>query len=162
MVEQAREDGCETVVYASTSSIYGSRTESSPVDMDISINTGDEASKLARERYGEYFANHYDMSIAGMRFLGIPRLWWCRSTQRRVRQRDRPVRRRYRQWRVPVLYGAGTQTRGFLPRRRYRPRPRVRGRQRTYRHLQLRNGRRLQLQHHRRDAQRGIGDRCRT
>jgi UDP-glucose 4-epimerase len=29
VVEQARQDGCDTVVYASTSSIYGSRTEPS-------------------------------------------------------------------------------------------------------------------------------------
>lgn len=32
-VDQARKDGCETVVYASTSSIYGNRTEPSPEDM---------------------------------------------------------------------------------------------------------------------------------
>jgi len=29
-VERARQEGCETVVYASTSSIYGNRTEPSP------------------------------------------------------------------------------------------------------------------------------------
>ena len=70
-VEQARADGCETVVYASTSSIYGSRTEPSPEDMPVEVNTGYEASKLARERYGEYFSNHHDMSMAGLRFFSV-------------------------------------------------------------------------------------------
>ncbi|MDY6764098.1 MAG: GDP-mannose 4,6-dehydratase [Halobacteria archaeon] len=70
-VEQAREDGCETVVYASTSSIYGDRTEPSPEDMDVEANTGYEASKLSRERYGEYFANYYGMNTAGLRFFSV-------------------------------------------------------------------------------------------
>ncbi|WP_418280464.1 NAD-dependent epimerase/dehydratase family protein [Halorubrum sp. DTA98] len=71
VVEQARRDGCDTVVYASTSSIYGSRTDPSPETMDVVANTGYEASKLARESYGEYFSNHYDLSIAGMRFFSV-------------------------------------------------------------------------------------------
>jgi len=56
-------------VYASTSSIYGDQTEPSPESMDVAVNTGYEASKLARERYAEYFSNHYDMTMAGMRFF---------------------------------------------------------------------------------------------
>ena len=71
VVEQAREDGCDTVVYASTSSIYGDRTEPSPESMDVTVQTGYEASKLARERYAEYFHNHYDISMAGMRFFSV-------------------------------------------------------------------------------------------
>jgi len=71
VVEQAREDGCDTVVYASTSSIYGDRTEPSPEDMPVAVNTGYEASKLARERYAEYFHNHYGLSMAGMRFFSV-------------------------------------------------------------------------------------------
>ncbi|MFB6222337.1 MAG: NAD-dependent epimerase/dehydratase family protein [Haloarcula sp.] len=70
-VEQARDDGCDTIVYASTSSIYGSRTEPSPVDMDVTVNTGYEASKMARETYAEYFQNHYDLTLAGMRFFSV-------------------------------------------------------------------------------------------
>ncbi|WP_262176916.1 NAD-dependent epimerase/dehydratase family protein [Haloarcula laminariae] len=71
VVEQAREDGCDTVIYASTSSIYGDRTEPSPEDMPVTVNTGYEASKLARERYAEYFQNHYGLSMAGMRFFSV-------------------------------------------------------------------------------------------
>ncbi|ELZ89070.1 NAD-dependent epimerase/dehydratase family protein [Haloferax sulfurifontis] len=70
-VEQARKDGCDTVVYATTSSIYGSRTEPSPEDMPVESRTGYEASKLARERYAEYFHHHYDMQLAGMRFFSV-------------------------------------------------------------------------------------------
>ena len=70
-VEQARDDGCDTVVYAYTSSIYGSRTEPSPEDMDVTVNTGYEASKMARETYAEYFQNHYDLTLAGMRFFSV-------------------------------------------------------------------------------------------
>ncbi|MGB9932520.1 NAD-dependent epimerase/dehydratase family protein [Haloarcula amylolytica] len=70
-VEQARDDGCDTIVYASTSSIYGSRTEPSPEDMDVTVNTGYEASKMARETYAEYFQNHYDLTLAGMRFFSV-------------------------------------------------------------------------------------------
>jgi UDP-glucose 4-epimerase len=70
-VEQCRQAGCDTVVYASTSSIYGSRHEPSPESMDVEANTGYEASKLARERYAEYFGNYHDMSMAGMRFFSV-------------------------------------------------------------------------------------------
>ncbi|KAB1198196.1 MULTISPECIES: NAD-dependent epimerase/dehydratase family protein [Haloferax] len=70
-VEQARNDGCDTVVYATTSSIYGSQTEPSPEDMPVESRTGYEASKLARERYAEYFHHHYDMQLAGMRFFSV-------------------------------------------------------------------------------------------
>ena len=70
-VEQAREDGCDTVVYASTSSIYGSRTEPSPEDLPVEARTCYEASKLAREQYGEYFHHHYDMTLAGLRFFSV-------------------------------------------------------------------------------------------
>ena len=71
VVDQAREDGCETVVYASTSSIYGSRTEPSPEQMAVEANTAYEASKLARERYAEYFGNYHGMTTAGLRFFSV-------------------------------------------------------------------------------------------
>jgi UDP-glucose 4-epimerase len=70
-VEQCRQEGCDTVVYATTSSIYGSRREPSPETMPVEANTGYEASKLARERYAEYFHNYHGMSMAGMRFFSV-------------------------------------------------------------------------------------------
>jgi len=72
VVEQAHADGCDTVVYASTSSAYGSRTEPSPEDMDLDAATGYDASMLGRERYAEYYNNFYDdLSLAGMRFFSV-------------------------------------------------------------------------------------------
>ena len=113
-VNQAREDGCDTVVYASTSSIYGSRTEPSPVDMDVTVNTGYEASKMGREKYAEYFANHYDMNMAGLRFFSVYQGYGGAESHKEnyanvIAQfaddiaNDRP----------PKLYGDGTQTRDF-------------------------------------------------
>jgi UDP-glucose 4-epimerase len=71
VVDQARRDGCEQVVYASTSSIYGSRTEPSPESLPVEANTAYEASKLARERYAEYFHNHYGLTTCGLRFFSV-------------------------------------------------------------------------------------------
>jgi UDP-glucose 4-epimerase len=70
-VEQVKDHGCDTVVYASTSSIYGSRTEPSPESMAVKSQTAYEASKLARERYAGYYAHHYDMNMAGLRFFSV-------------------------------------------------------------------------------------------
>ena len=71
VVEQARTDGCDTVVYASTSSLYGSCTEPSPEGLSVSVNTGYEASKMSRERYAEYFSNHCGLSLAGLRYFSV-------------------------------------------------------------------------------------------
>ncbi|TMT87004.1 NAD-dependent epimerase/dehydratase family protein [Haloterrigena sp. H1] len=114
VVEQARQDGCKMVVYASTSSIYGSRTEPSPEDMDVGVNTGYEASKLARERYGEYFSNHYDMSMAGMRFFSVYQGYGGAEEHKGeyanvIAQFADDIAN----GESPVLYGDGTQTRDF-------------------------------------------------
>ncbi|MCQ4334119.1 NAD-dependent epimerase/dehydratase family protein [Natronomonas sp. F2-12] len=114
VVEQARRDGCETVVYASTSSIYGSRTDPSPEDMAVSVNTGYEASKMARERYGEYFSNHYDMSMAGLRFFSVYQGYGGAEAHKGeyanvIAQFADDIAN----GEPPVLYGDGTQTRDF-------------------------------------------------
>jgi UDP-glucose 4-epimerase len=113
-VDQARQDGCETVVYASTSSIYGSRTEPSPEDMPVETNTGYEASKLARERYGEYFANHYDMNMAGLRFFSVYQGYGGAEEHKGeyanvIAQFADDIAH----GRAPKLYGDGEQTRDF-------------------------------------------------
>ncbi|WP_327054162.1 NAD-dependent epimerase/dehydratase family protein [Halomicrococcus gelatinilyticus] len=113
-VDQAREDGCDTVVYASTSSIYGSRTEPSPESMDVEARTGYEASKLARERYGEYFAHHYDMNVAGMRFFSVYQGYGGAEEHKGeyaniIAQFADDVAH----GRSPEIYGDGSQTRDF-------------------------------------------------
>ncbi len=114
VVEQARRDGCETVVYASTSSIYGSQTEPSPEGMPVAVDTGYEASKLARERYGEYFANHYDMSVAGMRFFSVYQGY--NGAEEHKGEYANVIAQfadDLASGEAPVLYGDGTQTRDF-------------------------------------------------
>jgi len=114
VVEQARTDGCNTVVYASTSSIYGSRTNPSPESMDVSVHTGYEASKLARERYGEYFSNHYDMNMAAMRFFSVYQGYGGAEEHKGeyanvIAQFADDIANVV----SPKLYGDGTQTRDF-------------------------------------------------
>lgn len=113
-VDQARQDDCDTVVYASTSSIYGSRTTPSPEAMPVTANTGYEASKLARERYGEYFANHYDMNMAGLRFFSVYQGYGGAEAHKGeyanvIAQFADDIAAGQQ----PTLYGDGTQTRDF-------------------------------------------------
>ncbi|WP_280588209.1 NAD-dependent epimerase/dehydratase family protein [Halorubrum sp. Boch-26] len=113
-VEQARDDGCDTVVYASTSSIYGDRTEPSPESMDVAVNTGYEASKLARERYAEYFANHYGMAMAGMRFFSVYQGYdGAEGHKGEYANVIAQFADDIAHDRQPELYGDGTQTRDF-------------------------------------------------
>jgi UDP-glucose 4-epimerase len=113
-VDQARQDGCETVVYASTSSIYGSRTEPSPEDMAVTVNTGYEASKLAREQYADYFHNHYGLTCAGLRFFSVYQGYGGAEEHKGeyanvIAQFADDVANGT----PPRLYGDGTQTRDF-------------------------------------------------
>ncbi|KYH25050.1 ADP-L-glycero-D-manno-heptose-6-epimerase [Halalkalicoccus paucihalophilus] len=114
VVEQAREDGCDTVIYASTSSIYGNQTEPSPEDMPVDVNTGYEASKLARERYAEYFANHYDLNMAGMRFFSVYQGYGgAEGHKGEYANVIAQFADDLANGESPVIYGDGTQTRDF-------------------------------------------------
>ncbi|MFB6068648.1 MAG: NAD-dependent epimerase/dehydratase family protein [Halobacterium sp.] len=113
-VEQAVDDGCDTVVYATTSSIYGTRTEPSPEDLPVEARTCYEASKLARERYAEYFHHHYGPTMAGMRFFSVYQGYGGAEEHKgeyanTVAQFADDVA----DGESPVLFGDGTQTRDF-------------------------------------------------
>ncbi len=113
-VEQARKDGCETIIYASTSSIYGSQTRPSSENMEVKVNTGYEASKLARERYAEYFSNHYGLSLAGMRLFSVYQGYG--GTENHKGEYANVIAQfadDIANGRAPKLYGDGTQTRDF-------------------------------------------------
>jgi UDP-glucose 4-epimerase len=113
-VEQARRDGCETVVYASTSSIYGDRTEPSPESMDIEARTGYEASKLARERYGEYYSNFHEMPMAGLRFFSVYQGFaGAEEHKGEFANLIAQFADKVANGESPVLWGDGTQTRDF-------------------------------------------------
>jgi UDP-glucose 4-epimerase len=113
-VEQARNDGCDTVVYASTSSIYGSRTEPSPEEMPVEARTGYEASKLARERYAEYFHHHYDMRTAGLRFFSVYQgFGGAEEHKGEFANTVAQFTDKIAAGESPELFGDGTQTRDF-------------------------------------------------
>ncbi|MCY4732865.1 NAD-dependent epimerase/dehydratase family protein [Natronomonas gomsonensis] len=114
VAEQARKDGCDTIVYASTSSIYGNRTEPTPEDAAVAVNTGYEASKVARERYAEYFSNHYGMSLAGLRLFSVYQGYG--GTEAHKGEYANVIAQfadDIANGEAPVLYGDGTQTRDF-------------------------------------------------
>ncbi|MFP9193846.1 NAD-dependent epimerase/dehydratase family protein [Natrialbaceae archaeon A-CW1-1] len=113
-VNQSIADGCETVVYASTSSIYGTQTEPSPEELPVTVNTGYEASKLARERYAQYFSNHYDITTAGLRLFSVYQGYGGAEAHKDeyanvIAQFADDIAR----GRSPELYGDGTQMRDF-------------------------------------------------
>lgn len=113
-VEQAVRDGCDTFVYASTSSIYGDRTEPSPEEMDVEARTGYEASKLSRERYGEYYSNFYDVTMAGMRLFSVYQGYG--GSEEHKGEYANVIAQfadDMANGKSPVLYGDGTQTRDF-------------------------------------------------
>jgi len=114
VVEQAHDEGCDTVIYASTSSIYGSQAEPSPESMDVTVNTGYEASKMARERYAEYFSSHYDFSMAGLRFFSVYQGYGGAEEHKgEYANVIAQFADDMANGEAPVLYGDGTQTRDF-------------------------------------------------
>lgn len=108
-VNQVMQDGCDTVVYASTSSIHPS------YDDYGYINSGYEASKISREKYAEYFSNHYDMNMAGLRYFSVYQGF---NKQELHKGQYANVISQFVDSMVddnqPVVYGDGTQTRDFI------------------------------------------------
>ncbi len=113
-VEQVREAGCDTVVYASTSSIYGSRTEPCPEEMEVHAATGYEASKLAREQYGEYYSEFHELSMAGMRFFSVYQGYGGAEEHKgEFANLIAQFADELANGEAPLIYGDGTQTRDF-------------------------------------------------
>ena len=114
VVEQARDDGCDTFVYASTSSIYGSQQEPCPEDMDIEASTGYDASMLGRERYAEYFADFHDLTLAGMRFFSVYQGYGGNEGHKgEFANTLSQFADQIASGESPVLWGDGSQTRDF-------------------------------------------------
>ncbi|MFB6284031.1 MAG: NAD-dependent epimerase/dehydratase family protein [Halobacteria archaeon] len=114
VVEEARKEGVEDVVYATTSSIYGSRTDPSSESESVEARTNYEASKLSRERYAEAYSNRYGMDLAGLRFFSVYQGYGGAEEHKQeyanvIAQFADDVA----SGEPPVLYGDGTQTRDF-------------------------------------------------
>ena len=115
VVEQARRAGCETVVYASTSSVYGDRIDPTPEDVPVTATTAYEASKLARERYAEHFVEQYGLSVAGLRYFSVYQ--GLAGTERHKGQYANLIAQfadDVANGRSPVIWGDGTQSRDFI------------------------------------------------
>ncbi len=115
VVEQAFADGCDTIVYASTSSAYGDCTEPSPEDMDVEAATGYDASMLGRERYGEYYNNFYNgITCAGMRFFSVYQGYNGNEAHKgEYANTVSQFADKIAHGESPVIWGDGSQTRDF-------------------------------------------------
>ena len=114
-VERVHDAGCDTVVYASTSSVYDNDPPGREDD-PVTADTGYEASMLSRERYAEYYDNFYDdLSVAGTRFFSIYQGYGGAEAHKGEYANT------VSQWaakmadgETPVLWGDGTQTRDYV------------------------------------------------
>lgn len=114
VVEQARTAGCETFVYASTSSIYGSQTDPCPEDMAVEAATGYDASMMGRERYAEYYSDFHDLTLAGMRFFSVYQgFGGAEEHKGEYANTVSQFAEKIAAGEPPVLWGDGTQTRDF-------------------------------------------------
>jgi UDP-glucose 4-epimerase len=115
VVEQAYADGCDTVVYASTSSIYDDDLPSSE-DEDVVADTGYEASMLSRERYAEYYNNFYDdIAVAGTRFFSVYQGYGGAEEHKgEFANTVSQFAAKIADGKAPVLWSDGTQTRDFV------------------------------------------------
>ncbi len=115
VVEQAYADGCDTFVYASTSSIYDDDLPSSE-DEAVAADTGYDASMLSRERYAEYYNNFYDdIAVAGTRFFSVYQGYGGAEEHKgEFANTVSQFADRIANGESPVLWGDGTQTRDFV------------------------------------------------
>jgi UDP-glucose 4-epimerase len=114
-IEQVHANGCDTVVYASSSSVYDNNPPGREDD-DVTAATGYEASMLARERYAEYYNEFYDdLTVAGTRFFSVYEGYGGAEGHKgtyanTVSQWAEKMANGER----PVLWGDGTQTRDYV------------------------------------------------
>jgi UDP-glucose 4-epimerase len=114
VVEQAMDDGCETFVYASTSSIYGSQTDPCSEDMPVEAATGYDASMMGRERYAEYYSDFHGVSMAGMRFFSVYQGYGGNEEHKgEYANTISQFADAIADGESPVLWGDGSQTRDF-------------------------------------------------
>lgn len=110
VMEQAREHKFK-VVYASTSSMYGSVEPPHREHMgEYPVNLY-SASKMSRELYATVYANAYDVDVAGLRYFSVygPR----ERSKGKYANLVSQFLWTMMQGDSPVIYGDGTQTRDF-------------------------------------------------
>jgi Nucleoside-diphosphate-sugar epimerases len=70
-VEAAREEGVEKIVYASTSSMYGSVNPPHREDMGEHPTNLYTASKMSRELYAKVYSQQTDIDFTGLRYFSV-------------------------------------------------------------------------------------------
>ncbi len=112
VLEAAREEGVERVVYASTSSIYSGIEPPHSEDMDVTPRTLYEQNLFAREQIASIYTATRDIEAVGMRFFSVygSNEWHKKKYANLVSQFIWSMLSDER----PVIYGDGSQTRDFV------------------------------------------------
>jgi UDP-N-acetylglucosamine 4-epimerase len=72
MLEAAKLNNIQRVVYASSSSVYGDLNESPKVETRVGkVLSPYAATKMANELYAEAYAKNYGMSLVGLRYFNV-------------------------------------------------------------------------------------------
>ncbi len=111
-VEAAKEEGVEKVVYASTSSMYGSVAPPHQEDMDVEPVNLYTASKMSREMYAKCYSYQEDIQTTGLRFFSVY------GPHEKAKGEYANVVTQFL-WKMqndeqPVIWGDGTQERDFV------------------------------------------------
>lgn len=115
VVDQALADGCERVVFASSSSLYDAHTSPVAEEEPLSVNSAYEASKAAREQYADYYRNHHDMEMVGLRLFSVYEgFGGSESHKGTYANIIAQFAEKVAAGNSPTIYGDGTQTRDFI------------------------------------------------
>ncbi len=109
--EAAVEEGAEKVVYASTSSMYGSVTPPHREDMDVTPTNLYTASKMSREMYAQVYSYNNRLETTGLRYFSVY------GPHEKAKGKYANVVTQFL-WKMmdgerPVIWGDGEQTRDF-------------------------------------------------
>ena len=111
-VEAAKDEEVEKVVYASTSSMYGSVEPPHSEDQNPVPSNLYTASKMSREKYAEAYSYNNEMETTGLRFFSVF------GPHERAKGKYANVVTQFL-WKMmddeqPVIWGDGTQERDFV------------------------------------------------
>jgi len=111
-VEAAKEEGAEKIVYASTSSMYGSVKPPHQEHIDVEPVNLYTASKMSREMYARSYSYQEDIHTTGLRFFSVY------GPHEKAKGEYANVVTQFL-WKMqnneqPVIWGDGTQERDFV------------------------------------------------
>lgn len=112
VLEVARKQKINRVVYASTSSLYNNLAPPHREDMVVKPGTLYEASKYTREIYGKIYYENYGIETVGLRFFSV----YGPKEQHKGRYANMITQFLWSALKgeKSVIYGDGTQTRDFI------------------------------------------------